>query len=182
MMNHAAVSRQQRSSNTPLFPRETSTRLTCLPTRQTVHPQQNLPTTRTTTRTTAAKLVPSTMATAPAAPPGGFNKMFVMLPVMLAARKLDGENPDTIQMVRIAYGLVQLICVSLVLYAYFVASAVTSSTAVLVPPAPTVRSFGWVVATGCLAVTSCSLNMILVSRLPTRMPRKSTRRSRTEHT
>ena len=27
----------------------------------------------------------------PAAPKGGFNKLFVMVPVMLAARKLDAE-------------------------------------------------------------------------------------------
>lgn len=65
--------------------------------------------------------------------------MFVMLPVMLAARKLDGENPDTIQMVRIVYGVVQLMCVAIVLYAYHIASNVSSSTAVFVPPAPTVR-------------------------------------------
>lgn len=33
----------------------------------------------------------------------GFNKMFVMLPVMFAARKLDGEDPNVIYYLRISY-------------------------------------------------------------------------------
>jgi Phosphate transport (Pho88) len=47
-----------------------------------------------------------------------FNKMFVMIPVMLAARKLDGEDPNIVHMVRVAYGVVQLVCFLLVGYAY----------------------------------------------------------------
>jgi Phosphate transport (Pho88) len=70
---------------------------------------------------------------------GGFNKMLVMLPVMLAARKLDGENARTVHMVRIAYGVVQLVSLLLVVYAYHVAGKVSNQRNVYVPPAPSVR-------------------------------------------
>ena len=67
-----------------------------------------------------------------------FNKLFVMLPVMLAARKLDGEDPGTLQMVRIAYGVVQTVCVLCVLWTYVKASAVQNPATIYVPPPPQV--------------------------------------------
>ncbi|KAG7355424.1 phosphate transporter family protein [Nitzschia inconspicua] len=73
-------------------------------------------------------------------PPGGFNKLFIMIPVMLAARKIDAENPDTVYWLRVAYGSVQSICVLIVLYTYIQASTFASSdgkTIVYVPSAPT---------------------------------------------
>jgi Phosphate transport (Pho88) len=75
--------------------------------------------------------------------PGGFNKLFIMIPVMLAARKIDAENPTTVYWLRIAYGSVQSICVLLVLYTYVKASAFASSggkMVVYVPSAPTVST------------------------------------------
>jgi Phosphate transport (Pho88) len=55
-----------------------------------------------------------------------FNKMFVMIPVMLAARKLNNEDPNTVFMLRIAYGVVQGLCVSIILYSYWVVSTLVS--------------------------------------------------------
>jgi len=72
-----------------------------------------------------------------------FNKMFVMLPVMFAARKLDGDDPNIVHMLRIAYGVVQTCCVLAVLYTYFVCSGAAAkhmTKIVYVPPAPTVRT------------------------------------------
>lgn len=64
-----------------------------------------------------------------------FNKMFVMLPVMLAARKLDGEDPNTVHMVRVAYAAVQTLCVLVVLWTYLQARAVIpNATTIYVPP------------------------------------------------
>lgn len=76
----------------------------------------------------------------PAAPKGGFNKLFVMVPVMLAARKLDAEDPNTVQYLRIAYGSMQSICVFIVLYTYMKASSLSgkeASNIVFVPAPPT---------------------------------------------
>lgn len=71
-----------------------------------------------------------------------FNKMFVMLPVMLAARKLDGENPDTVFMLRCAYGTVQAVIVLLVAYIYISSQAVSNGKdkdrLIYVPPPPVV--------------------------------------------
>ena len=78
----------------------------------------------------------------PAAPKGGFNKLFVMVPVMLAARKLDAEDPNTVQYLRIAYGSMQSICVFIVLYTFMKASSLSgkeASNIVFVPAPPTVR-------------------------------------------
>jgi len=47
-----------------------------------------------------------------------FNKMFVMLPVMLAARKLDGEDDNIIFLLRCCYGVVQSIAFLVVLAIY----------------------------------------------------------------
>lgn len=71
---------------------------------------------------------------------GGFNKLFVMLPVMLAARKLDAEDPQTVQYLRIGYGCMQTLCVLVVLYTYMKASSIKASdgsNVVYVPAAPT---------------------------------------------
>ena len=72
-----------------------------------------------------------------------FNKMFVMLPVMFAARKLDGEDPMVVYYLRIAYGACQTLCILAVLYTYMQASGVAAkytNRIIYVPPAPTVRS------------------------------------------
>jgi hypothetical protein len=73
----------------------------------------------------------------------GFNKMFVMLPVMLAARKLDSEDVNTVYWLRISYLIMQLICSSIVVYTYYRAATPTNTTTidtiVYVPPAPQVR-------------------------------------------
>lgn len=69
-----------------------------------------------------------------------FNKMFVMLPVMFAARKLDGEDPMIVYYLRIAYGIVQALCVVAVLYTYMQASAASTkypNKIIYVPPAAT---------------------------------------------
>lgn len=57
-----------------------------------------------------------------------------MLPVMLVARKLDGEDPNTVYMVRFAYAAVQTLCVLVVLWTYLKASAIQNSTTIYVPP------------------------------------------------
>lgn len=44
--------------------------------------------------------------------------MFVMLPVMMAARKLDGEDPNIIFMLRCVYGAVQTIAILVTLFIY----------------------------------------------------------------
>ena len=71
-----------------------------------------------------------------------FNKMFVMLPVMLAARKLDGEDPDTVFLLRCAYGTVQAVIVLLVAYIYISSQAVSNGKdkdrLIYVPPPPVV--------------------------------------------
>lgn len=72
-----------------------------------------------------------------------FNKMFVMVPVMLAARKLDGEDPHIVQLLRIAYGVMQLICTVIVVYTYLTARTVATASThrdriVYVPAAPQV--------------------------------------------
>lgn len=79
----------------------------------------------------------------PGAAPGAggiqFNKMFVMIPVMLAARKLDGEDPAIVKLLRISYGVMQLVCVVAVLYTYYLARAIATTQyqdrVVYVPPA-----------------------------------------------
>jgi hypothetical protein len=71
-----------------------------------------------------------------------FNKMFVMIPVMLAARKLDGEDPNIVYWLRVAYFTVQCAIVMLVVYTYIQAGAAArgrDSMLIYVPPAATVR-------------------------------------------
>ena len=77
-----------------------------------------------------------------AAPPNAalpFNKMFVMLPVMLAARQLDGEDAHIVYLVRVAYAAMQTLCVVAVLWTFFRARSVRDSTTIVyVPVAPQV--------------------------------------------
>lgn len=121
-----------------------------------------------------------------------FNKMFVMLPVMLAARKLDGEDPSTVYMVRVAYAAVQTLCVLVVLWTFLKARTLqNNSTIVYVPAAAQVS----VSLSVCLCVflslvvvyywthhTTPTTIYFMVSHLPTRMPRKSTRKLSTDNT
>jgi hypothetical protein len=69
-----------------------------------------------------------------------FNKMFIMLPVMLAARKLDGEDPSIVFLLRCLYAAVQTASLLLVLYVYRRASAAasdnTNKVVIYVPPPP----------------------------------------------
>lgn len=68
-------------------------------------------------------------------------KMLVMLPVMFAARKLDGEDPNVIYWLRIAYFSMQSIIVLLVAYTYLQCSIVAGKSSgdkekkIYVPPA-----------------------------------------------
>lgn len=55
-----------------------------------------------------------------------FNKMFIMIPVMLAARKLNNEDPNTVFMLRVAYAVIQGFCVSIILYSYWVVTSLVS--------------------------------------------------------
>eukprot|EP00804_Cyclotella_cryptica_P002259 CCRYP_020539-RC/>CCRYP_020539-RC protein AED:0.46 eAED:0.46 QI:23/0/0.5/1/1/1/2/0/244 len=68
------------------------------------------------------------------------NKIFVMLPVMLATRKLDGEDPNIVLLLRCLYGAVQMLTLILVLFVYTKASAAAADKAndvlVYVPPPP----------------------------------------------
>lgn len=63
-----------------------------------------------------------------------------MLPVMLASRKLDGEDPNIIHMLRCVYGAVQAIAVSIVLFIYMKANAAakerSNNVKIYVPPPP----------------------------------------------
>ena len=68
-----------------------------------------------------------------------FNKMFVMLPVMFLARKLDAEDPMVVYWLRISYACMQAICACLVAYTYWQATAVKADRVVYVP-APAVVS------------------------------------------
>ena len=70
----------------------------------------------------------------------GFNKMFVMLPLMFAARKLDSEDPQTVYWLRIGYGVMQTLCILAVAYTYWQATLVSGIRSVVyVPPPPQVR-------------------------------------------
>jgi hypothetical protein len=73
----------------------------------------------------------------------GLNKMFVMVPVMLAARQIDGEDPKNIFMIRVTYGVVQSLVLLVVFYVYIKASGSCQgmNQVVYVPPPPVVRSF-----------------------------------------
>lgn len=67
------------------------------------------------------------------------------LPIMLAARKLDGEDPKVIFYLRCLYGFVQTVAVLLVLFIYVKASAAakesTNAVKIYVPSPPQVSVF-----------------------------------------
>ena len=65
-----------------------------------------------------------------------------MLPVMFAARKIDGEDPNIVYWLRVAYGTVQTCCLLIVAYTYVQASSSASllGNGVVYVPAPAVVS------------------------------------------
>eukprot|EP00567_Pseudictyota_dubia_P016130 CAMPEP_0197436172 /NCGR_PEP_ID=MMETSP1175-20131217/3644_1 /TAXON_ID=1003142 /ORGANISM="Triceratium dubium, Strain CCMP147" /LENGTH=350 /DNA_ID=CAMNT_0042965397 /DNA_START=247 /DNA_END=1299 /DNA_ORIENTATION=+ len=69
-----------------------------------------------------------------------FNKMFVMIPVMLAARKLDGEDPNVVFLLRCSYCTVQFLIFLFVAYIYIQSTAIStgagSDRTIYVPPPP----------------------------------------------
>ena len=83
-----------------------------------------------------------------------FNKMFVMVPVMLAARKLDGEDPNVVYWLRVAYFSVQSVIILVVAYTYIQATTVASQPGndrvVYIPPAASV----------CLKCHCCSREVL----------------------
>jgi hypothetical protein len=107
-----------------------------------------------------------------------FNKLFVMLPVMLAARKLDGEDPNIVYWLRVAYGTLQICCVLLVAFTYIQATAAADKAqgTVYVAPAPQVNSCFAERRFLSVSMTHVSLPSQYRSRLLIRMPRKSTQR------
>lgn len=70
------------------------------------------------------------------------NKLFIMVPVMLASRKLDAEDPTQVFWLRVAYGTIQTISVLIVVYTYIQATAIAGKSdgaTIYVPPAAQVR-------------------------------------------
>lgn len=69
-----------------------------------------------------------------------FNKMFIMLPLMFAVRKLDGEDPDIIFMLRCSYAIIQGLIILAVLYINMAAAKISKSKLkdkeIFVPPPP----------------------------------------------
>lgn len=126
-----------------------------------------------------------------------------MLPVMFAARKLDGEDPQTIYWLRIVYGVVQTLCILVVVIAYVKASAVaTVNTVIYVPPAPQVSTPERIERNRIIRLRLCFLlyhvyssltarlfflpftlqYFVSVSLLLIQIPRRNTRKFRTVHT
>lgn len=70
------------------------------------------------------------------------NKMFIMLPLIFAARKLDGEDPNIVFMLRCSYGVVQGLILLALLYMYMCAVKLSQSKIkdeeIFVPPPPQV--------------------------------------------
>jgi hypothetical protein len=80
------------------------------------------------------------------------NKLFIMLPVMFAARKIDGEDPNIVYWLRVAYGTVQTICLLIVAYTYIQASSAQTSLGqqiVYVPAAAVVSNCFLLIALYC---------------------------------
>jgi len=64
--------------------------------------------------------------------------MFVMVPVMFAARKIDAEDPTVVYWLRVAYAVIQFSCVLVVAYTYIQSSMMSGKPSIVyVPPAPT---------------------------------------------
>ena len=59
-----------------------------------------------------------------------FNKMFIMIPVMLAARNLKNDDLNTVYMIRVAYVVVQTICLLLAVYTYIIISSIQGNSTV----------------------------------------------------
>ncbi len=61
-----------------------------------------------------------------------------MLPIMFAARKLDGEDPNIIFMLRCSYGIVQCLILLALLYMYMCAVKISQGKykddEIFVPP------------------------------------------------
>lgn len=71
-----------------------------------------------------------------------FNKMMVMVPLMLACRKIDGDNADIVFAIRVAYCVVQVITILLSFCVYMKATADATNESkskkiIYVPPPPT---------------------------------------------
>jgi len=68
------------------------------------------------------------------------NKLFVMLPVLFASRKLDGDDETTVFYLRIAYGVAQALMVLISLYMFMKANSLKNSKdgdkIIYVAPAP----------------------------------------------
>ena len=100
-----------------------------------------------------------------------FNKMMVMLPIMFLARKLDGEDPQVVYWLRVAYACMQVLCLLVVLYTYVQASVVKADRVVYVPASAMVR---YVLSAndssegpGAMYTTSCQrLDMIVSHSFP----------------
>lgn len=55
------------------------------------------------------------------------NKMFVMLPVLYASRKIDGDDETTVLYLRIAYCVAQFLMIIITLFMYFKANSLKNS-------------------------------------------------------
>jgi Phosphate transport (Pho88) len=104
---------------------------------------------------------PATSAPQPPAPPAGsaanplaFNKLFIMGPVMLLARQINGDDPIMVQYIRMAYGIVQCICLAAIIYVYVAVSGISAGSGnpdyhrVVYIPAP--KSVGILIATNTI--------------------------------
>jgi len=72
----------------------------------------------------------------------GVNKLFLMLPVMFAARKLDGEKPETVFLLRCTYGALQLVILAITVAVYLKAAKLAAGgkdrdRVIFVAPPPT---------------------------------------------
>lgn len=65
------------------------------------------------------------------------NKLFIMAPLAFAVRKIDAEDPQQIFILRIAYGVVQTICIIIVAYTFIKTSSMSGKggTIYVAPPA-----------------------------------------------
>ena len=115
-----------------------------------------------------------------------FNKMFVMLPVMMAARKLDGEDPNIVFLLRCCYGAVQACALLLILFINIKASAAAADKAnnvkiyVAPPPQVSLRCAFLKTYVVCGANTiknAIFSHLIRYSHLPTPTPKHPTKKS-----
>ena len=87
-----------------------------------------------------ASAAPADGASAAPGMPKGIGKMALIVPVMLYARKLDSEDEDVVFQLRVAYGVMQVLCFLVLGYMFSltlnVSALPNASTAVCVPPKP----------------------------------------------